>query len=255
MPSPQIHPTALVHPGARLAEGVIVKPFALIEDQVAIGADSVIGPHAVIHACTQMGERNKVHAHAVLGDVPQHTAYDGSETWLEIGDDNVIREGVTLHRSITPGQPTRIGSDCFLMAYAHVAHDCRVGNGVIMTNNVCLGGHVEVGDRAVLGGGALIHQFVRIGAYAMVAAFVVARKDVLPFSMAAGNPLRHYRLNTLGLRRAGIRGKAYGALETAFRTLRSGQALESVADTPEVALLRDWLEHSKRGLSAFIRRS
>jgi UDP-N-acetylglucosamine acyltransferase len=234
---------------------VIVKPYALIEDQVAIGPGSVIGPHAVIHAYTRMGERNEVHAHAVLGDIPQHTAYDGSETWLEIGHGNVIREGVTLHRSITPDQPTRIGSDCYLMAYAHVAHDCRVGDGVIITNNVCLGGHVEVGDKALLGGGALIHQFVRIGAYAMVAAFVVARKDVLPYCMAAGNPLRHYRLNTLGLRRAGIQGQAYGALEAAFRTLRSGQALEGVADTPEVALLRAWLGHSKRGLSAFVRRS
>ena len=250
----QIHPTAIVAPEAKLGEGVIIAPYAVIADQVEIGANTVIGPHVVIHRFVRLGERNRFHAHAVLGDVPQDIAFSGSETGVEIGDDNVIREGATIHRSTTPGYPTSIGSNCLLMAYAHVAHDCRVGNGATLTNNVGLGGHVEVGDRAMLGGGVLIHQFTRIGRYAMVAGFVGVRKDVLPYSLVAGIPARHYRLNTVGLRRAGITGQRYRVLEAAFRALRVGRELSELPETPELVYLRAWLSaSSRRGLTGFIR--
>lgn len=249
----QIHPSAAIASGARLAENVTVGPYAVIGEPVEIGTGSVIGPHAVIHGFVRLGARNRIHAHAVLGDLPQDLTFGGVETWVEIGDDNIFREGVTVHRSTTPGKPTRIGSNGFFMAYAHVAHDCRLGDRVVLTNNVCLGGHVEVGERAVLGGAALIHQFCRIGAYAMVGGYVGVRKDVLPYSMVTGTPARHYRLNTVGLRRAGISGERHRTLEAAFRALREGKALDGFAQTPEITHLRDWLAApSKRGLTGFL---
>ena len=248
----QVHPTAIVSTDAHLGEGVVIGPYAVIDDNVSIGRKCAIGPHAVIHRYVRMGERNHIHAHAVIGDLPQDLSFESTESWVEIGDENTLREGVTIHRALTPDSPTRIGSNCLLMAYAHVAHDCQVGDEVILTNNACLGGHVEIGDSAMLGGSVVVHQFVRVGSYVMVAGFVAVRKDVLPFCLLAGDPLRHYRLNTVGLRRAGITGERYRILEKAFRTLRSGQALNGPAESREVELLRNWLSlESKRGRYGF----
>lgn len=248
----QIHPTAIVSTGAHLGDGVVVGPYVIIDDDVAIGSKSVIGPHAVIHRYVRMGERNHIHAHAVIGDLPQDLSFEGTESWVEIGDQNTFREGVTIHRAMTPDSPTRIGSNCLLMAYAHVAHDCHVGDEVVLTNNTCLGGHVEIGDSAMLGGGVVVHQFVRVGSCVMVAGFVAVRKDVLPFCLLAGDPLRHYRLNTVGLHRAGITGERYRVLENAFRALRSGQELNALTESREVELLRRWLSlESKRGRYGF----
>jgi UDP-N-acetylglucosamine acyltransferase len=149
--------------------------------------------------------------------------------------------------------PTRIGSHCFLMAYAHVAHDCRLGDRVVLTNNANLGGHVEIGDYCVLGGSAGVHQFVRIGTQAMVSAHALVRKDVLPYMLVGGEPLKHYRLNTVGLRRRGIPRERYDALETAFRLLRSGRGLNEAPRTPEVEVLAACLAHpSKRGVLGFV---
>ena len=139
----QRHPTAIIASGAELADDVEVGPYAVIEDQVSIGAGSSIGPHAVIHSHARMGARNRVHAHAVTADTPQDDAYAGEETWVEIGDDNIFRECVTVHRSTDVDLPTRVGSRCFLMAYCHVAHGCQVRDGVIMTTYAGLAGHVE----------------------------------------------------------------------------------------------------------------
>lgn len=251
MSESRIHPTAIVADGATLAAGVIVEPYAIIEDEVSIGADTVIGAHAVIRNWVRIGERNRISPQAVIGEAGQDLSYDGGETWVEIGDDNVLREGVTVHRATRAERPTRIGSHCFFMAYSHVAHDCEVGDHVILTNQVCLGGHVTVGDYAILGGGTMVHQFVRVGAYAMVAGYLAVRKDVLPYSLVAGAPIKHYRLNTIGLRRRGIRGERYRALESAFRAVRSGEPLPA-ADTPETAHLAQWLgQPSKRGRYGF----
>jgi UDP-N-acetylglucosamine acyltransferase len=254
MANPKIHPTAIVASGAKLGADIEIGPYAVIEDEVEIGSGSVIGPHTVIHSHTRIGARNRIHAHAVLGDTPQHLAFKPADrTFLEIGDDNIIREAVTVHRAYHAGAVTRIGSHCFLMAGCHVGHDSVIGNHVIITNGALLGGHVTVGDRTVLGGNVGVHQFVRIGPYVMVGAHTMIRKDVLPYSMLAGEPARHYRLNSIGLRRNGIGGDKYKALEQAFRRLRAGEEPGEMAETDEIRFLRDWLQQpSKRGLSGFV---
>jgi UDP-N-acetylglucosamine acyltransferase len=209
-----IHPTAVVSDKAEIDSSVVIGPFAVVEDNVRISAGTSIGPHAVIREFCQIGENNVIDAHAVLGGLPQHTKFDGSETSVEIGDNNVIREGATIHRAFEPGAATRIGSGCFLMSYAHVGHDSIVGDNVTLSNNIV----VVVGDSVVMGGCAGAHQFLRIGAFAMVGGYVPLRKDVLPYSMVGGEPVRHYRLNTIGLRRGGFDKERYRAIEAAFRT-------------------------------------
>jgi UDP-N-acetylglucosamine acyltransferase len=255
MTEPDIHPTAIVSPDAELAEGTVIGPYAVVHAHVEIGANTRIGPHAVINDYVRMGANNTVHAHAMIGDLPQDLAFDPSTvTWVEIGDGNVLREGVTVHRATVPASRTRIGSNCYLMVNAHVAHDCTLGDNVIMTNNAGLAGHVEIDNNAVLGAYAVVHQFCRIGRNAMLAGFIPVRKDVLPYTMVAGNPSKHYRLNTVGLRRAGIKGERYRVLEQAYRAVRSGdKALLKVDSTEEVEHLREWLSRkSKRGLTGFL---
>lgn len=237
-----IHETAVVSADAEIEDGVSIGPYAVVEGDVHIGAGTRIGAHAVIRRHTRIGRNNDIDAHAVIGGKPQHTKYDGSPTGVTIGDDNVIREGVTIHRAYEPGGCTRIGSGCFLMTYSHVGHDCIVGDRVTLSNNVLLGGHVEVGDAVVMGGAAGAHQFVRIGPYCMVAGYAPLRKDVLPFTLVGGEPLRHYRLNSIGLKRNGFAKERIRALEAAFRALRGGDgSLATVPDGPDVQYLREWL--------------
>ena len=256
MTNSQRHPTAIIASGAELADDVEVGPYAVIEDRVSIGAGCVIGPHAVIHSHARIGERNRIHAHAVIADTPQDYSYGGEDSWVEIGDDNIIREGVTIHRSTEVDAPTRVGHNCFLMAYSHVAHGCRVGDRVILTNNVMLGGFVEVGAGAIIGGGTAVHQFCRVGPSTMVAGVAGILKDILPYSMAKGAPALHYRLNSVGLKRAGVNGPRYRALEKAFRALREGAKPDFSDSTPELELLEKWLTaKSKRGLAGFIRKA
>lgn len=250
-----VHPTASVARGARLQEGARIGPFAVVEDHVELGAGATVGAHAVIHSWVRVGSRTHVYPHAVLGGAPQDVSYSGAETWLEIGDETIIREFVTVHRATDPNRPTRIGSNSYLMAYCHVAHDCELGDRVTLTNGVTLGGHVRIGDRAMLGGLVPVHQYVRIGSLAMVGGNTGVRKDVLPFSLVAGEPARHYRLNTVGLRRAGVTGERYRALEIAFRALRAGRRLDDLPDNAEMTLLRAWLAApSRRGLTGFAAR-
>jgi UDP-N-acetylglucosamine acyltransferase len=254
MTNDQRHPSAIISSGAELADDVEIGPYAVIEDQVSIGAGTVIGPHTVIHSHARIGERNRIHAHAVIADTPQDYAFAGEETWVEIGNDNIVREGVTIHRSTQVDVPTRVGSNCFLMAYSHVAHGCQVADGVILTNNVMLAGHVEVGAGAIIGGGTAVHQFCRVGPSTMVAGVAGILKDILPFTMAQGAPALHYRLNSVGLKRAGVNGPRYRALEKAFRALRDGAKPDLTQATPELELLRKWLAaESKRGLAGFVR--
>lgn len=254
MTDTQRHPTAIIASGAELADDVQVGPYAVIEDRVSIGAGSVIGPHAVIHSHARIGARNRIHAHAVIADAPQDHAYSGEETWVEIGDDNIIREGVTIHRSTSLERPTRIGSKCFLMAFSHVAHDCQVGDAVTLVTYAGLAGHVEAGAGAIIGGGAAIHQFCRIGSSAIVGGLSGVLKDILPYTMAQGIPAVHYRLNSVGLKRAGVKGPRYRVLEQAFRELRAGSKPDFDEETPELQLLKEWLEaKSKRGVAGYIR--
>jgi len=250
---PLIHPTAVVSADAQIADDVEIGPYAVVEGDVEIGAGCVLGPHVVVRRFSRLGRGNTLDVGVVIGGLPQHLSFDGSETWVIVGDNNVMREGFTVNRAYESGGQTVIGSNCFFMNRTHVGHDCRIGDRVILTNGVDLGGHVTVGRNAVFGAHAAAHQFVNIGAYAMVAAFAALRKDVLPFMTVGGEPLRHFRLNTVGLRRNGITGDRYRALESALRQLRSGsRELADVADTAEVRALRDALEQrSKYGCYGF----
>lgn len=242
MAEPLIHETAIVSQDAVLDPSARIGPGAIIEGDVHIGAGTIIGPYAIIRQFTRIGDNNLIDAHAVIGGEPQHTAYDGSETWVIIGDNNVMREYVTISRAYEPGAETRIGSSCFFMTGAHVGHDSVVGDNVTLTNNATLGGHVEVGCNVVMGGMSASHQFTRVGRFCMVAAYTPLRKDALPFTMIGGIPVRHYRLNTIGLKRSGIDGHRYRALQTAYRALRKGdKLLEDTPDTEEVVYLRNWL--------------
>ena len=248
-----VHPTAVVSKKAEIDSSAKIGPFAVVEDNVHIAAGSTIGPHSVIKEFCRIGENNAIDAHVIIGGIPQHTKFDGPETWVVIGDNNVIREATIIHRAFEPGAATKIGSDCFLMSQLHIGHDCVIGDKVTLSSSVVLGGHVEVGDSVVMGGGAGAHQFLRIGAFAMVGGAVPLRKDVLPYSMVGGDPVRHYRLNTIGLRRGGFDKERYRAVEAAFRALRDGnKEMDGVPDTDDVNHLREWLAaKSKCGVYGF----
>jgi UDP-N-acetylglucosamine acyltransferase len=214
-----VHSSAIVSPAAHLGQGVVVGPFAVVEDGAVVGDGCEIRAHAVVRTGARLGRGNRVHEGAVLGGEPQDLSFTGGETGLVVGDRNVIREGVTLHRSAKPGSATVIGSDCFLMAYVHVAHDDRVGDRVIVANNVALAGHVEVGDRAFLSGGVVVHQFCRVGRLAMVGGNSKVVQDCLPFVITDGHPARARGLNVVGLRRAGVSAAQLRALKEAYRLL------------------------------------
>jgi UDP-N-acetylglucosamine acyltransferase len=251
-----IHPTALVSPSARLGRDVVIGPFAVVEDQTTIGDGCEIRAHAVVKRFTVLGAHNRVHEGAVLGGEPQDVAFAGQDSGLVIGDRNLIREGVTIHRSTKPGGTTRVGSDCFLMALVHVAHDNRIGDRAILANNVMLAGHVEVGERAFLGGGAGVHQFCRVGRLAMVGGNSKVVQDCLPFVITDGFPARATALNVVGLRRAGFGASQLKTLHQAYRLLvRSGLALERALDElaalgdPQVDELVAFVRGSRRGFA------
>jgi UDP-N-acetylglucosamine acyltransferase len=248
-----IHPTAVVHPGAKLGAQVTVGPYSIIESDVEIGDGCQIGPHTVIHSYVRMGALNTVHPHVVLGGLPQDLSFDpDAETYLEIGEGNTFREGVTISRATARGGATRLGSRNYLMNNSHLGHDCVLGDHNILASGATLGGHVRVGDRVFFGGGVMVHQYCRVGGFAMLQGLAGINKDVIPFTLVGGRPGKHYRLNVVGLRRAGIEGERMRALSTAFRRLRCREGLEGLPDTAEISYLKTWLdEGSKRGYLAF----
>ena len=256
-----IHPTAVIGSGVEIAPDVRIGPYAVVEDHVRIGSGTQIGAHTVIHSYTCIGSDNRVSPHVVLGGEPQDLKFTGQETWLEIGDRNTIREFVTVHRSTTPDDRTVIGHDNFLMAYVHVAHNCKIGNHAILVNYVGLSGHVEIEDRAFLSGGALVHQFVRVGRNAMVGGGTKLSRDALPFCITDGNPPRLFNLNVVGLRRNGIPGPTRQAIQEAVRVIRRGGAREELAGrvvdsapgVPEVAHLAEFVRRSRRGFVSRLR--
>ncbi|WP_347988704.1 acyl-ACP--UDP-N-acetylglucosamine O-acyltransferase [Methylomonas sp. AM2-LC] len=249
-----IHPTAYIASTAILGENVTVGPFAVIEEGALIGNHCQIGAHAVIHGQVRMGESNILHPHAVLGGLPQDLSFDAKTlSWLEIGDGNVFREGFTAHRATQANGSTRIGSNCYFMNNSHVAHDCTVGNKTIFANNVAIGGFVEIGSHVFMGGAVVVHQFCRIGSYAIVQGTTGINMDVIPYMLIGGRPAKHYRLNIVGLRRAGIVGENYKVLSSAFRLLKKKASLDALQLTEEVQYLKEWLAaDSKRGLHGFI---
>ncbi len=214
-----IHPTAIVDPGARLGAGVSIGPYAIVEAETEIGEGSEVRSHAVVKRYTRLGRQNVVHEGAVLGGEPQDLAFAGGPSRLLVGDHNVIREHVTIHRGSGPDSPTVVGSGCFLMACSHVAHDDRVGDGAILANAVLLAGHVDVADRAFLSGGVVVHQFCRVGRLAIAGGNSRIIMDALPFVNTTGIPARAVGLNLVGLRRAAIDPDGRRALKEAYRIL------------------------------------
>jgi UDP-N-acetylglucosamine acyltransferase len=252
--SATVHPTAIVAPGARLGPGVTLGPYAVVEDETEIGEGTEIRAHAVVKRYTRLGAGNTVHEGAILGGEPQDLSFQPGPTGLVIGDRNRIREGVTIHRSARPGCSTVVGSDCFLMAYVHVAHDDRIGDRVIMANNVALAGHVEIGSQAFLAGGAGVHQFCRVGRLAMVGGNAKVVQDCLPFVISDGLPARSRGLNVVGLRRAGFSDAQLRALKEGYRLLLRAKlpleaALERMAgiQDPLVDEMAAFARSAKRG--------
>ena len=249
-----IHPTACISSSAILGKNVTVGAFAVIEDKVEIADDCHIMAHSFIHSDVKLGKANVVHPQVVLGGLPQDLGFDASiVSYLQTGENCVFREGFTAHRATVENGATLIGSNCYFMNNSHVAHDCVIGDETIFANNVAIGGFVEVGNNVFVGGATVIHQFCRVGAFAMVQGALGVNMDVMPFMLLGGQPIRHYRLNTLGLKRAGIKGERYKVLVEALRLLRKKQGLDTLSTTPELALLRDWLAvKSKRGVHGLI---
>ncbi|WP_151703230.1 acyl-ACP--UDP-N-acetylglucosamine O-acyltransferase [Nitrincola alkalilacustris] len=253
-----IHPQAIVDPSARLADDVEVGPWTIIGADVEIGAGTVIGPHVVINGPTRIGRNNRIFQFASVGEECQDKKYKGEPTRLEIGDNNIIREGCTIHRGTIQDQGlTRLGSHNLLMAYTHVAHDCVVGDHVILANNAALAGHVHVGDHTILGGFTAVHQFCRIGAHVMCGAGSVVLKDIPAFVMANGNSAKPHGINAEGLRRRGFDTEQIRAIRQGYKILYRqnlilADALQSLhtlaAQVPVIQLLIDSLVVSERGI-------
>lgn len=254
-----IHETAIVHEDAEIGPGVSIGPYSVIDKNVTIGAETTIGAHVTVDEFTRIGEKCSVFHHAALGGTPQSVKFAGEETWVEIGDNTIIREYVTVHRGTGfGGGLTRIGEDNFLMAYTHVAHDCITGKGVVFANTATLAGHITVGDYATIGGLVAIHQFVRVGDFAFVGGKSAVVKDIPPYVIAAGDRARLRGLNRVGLKRHGFTPETLDVLKRAYRIvfrigLTLNEALERVKaelpDLPEVKLFIEFLESSKRGVT------
>jgi UDP-N-acetylglucosamine acyltransferase len=254
----RIHPTAIVDPQARLAADVTVGPYSIIGADVEIGAATRIGPHVVIGMHTRIGARNTIYQFCSIGEAPQDKKYNGEPTLLEIGDDNIIREFCTLNRgTVQDAGVTRIGDHNWIMAYVHVAHDCRVGNHTIFANNAQLAGHVHVDDHAILGGYTGVHQYCRVGAHSITAISTVLLQDLPPYVMASGNTAQPHGINAEGLRRRGFSATAIAAIKRAYKTLyKSGLSFEAAraqiaADAvqqPELQLLAEFLATPGRGV-------
>ncbi|MCC6608894.1 MAG: acyl-ACP--UDP-N-acetylglucosamine O-acyltransferase [Burkholderiales bacterium] len=254
-----IHPTAIVHPEARLAAGVQVGPYSVIGGHVEIGEGTTIASHVVIEGHTRIGRENRIFQFASLGGAPQDKKYGGEPTWLEIGDRNTIREYCTFSTgTVQDAGATRIGDDNWIMAYVHIAHDCQIGSNTIFANNAQLAGHVHVADWAVLGGFTGVHQFVKIGAHAMTGGGSILLQDVPPYVTVAGNPAKPYGINAEGLRRRGFSASAVAAIRDAYKTVyRSGLGLAEAqasverraTGAPELAVLSDFLKSATRGIA------
>lgn len=250
-----IHPTAIVHPKAQLDSTVSVGPYAVIDEHVQIGANCWIGPHVHLTGITVVGRNNRFHAGCVIGDAPQDLKYHGEPTRLRIGDDNVFREHVTVHRSNKLDEETVVGSHNFLMAGSHVGHNCAVGDNVILANNALLGGHVHVADRAFISGNCLVHQFARIGTLALMQGGSAISKDLPPFTIARGDN-GMCGLNIVGLRRAGYDSAQRLELRRLYQALfrhreKWSLALENarLQFTSEAArVMIDFLAASQRGI-------
>ena len=254
----EIHPSAVVSPHAELAPGVRIGPYCTIGDNVAIDQDTVIVSHVSIGGHTRVGARNRIYPFASLGSPPQDIGYKGEDTRLTIGDDNIIREYTTINRATTKQDwETVIGNENYVMAYAHIAHDCLLGNKIIMSNVATLGGHITIGDHAIVGGLVAVHQFVRIGAYAFLGGKSGIDRDVPPFMITAGERARLYGINRMGLHRLGFSQETIDGLKKAYKMIWRDnkrfsegvrQVRKEMKSFPELEMLLNFLNGSKRGI-------
>lgn len=255
-----IHSTAITDPEAEIGEGVEIGPYSVIERGVSIGEGTKIGPHVVIREGTHIGKKCQIFQFASIGERPQALAYKGEKTSLLIGDQNIIREFVTLHRGTVRGLgKTVIGDGNFFMAYSHVAHDCQIGNQVVLANGATLAGHILIEDYATVGGLSAIHQFCRVGIHAFIGGLSGVLLDIPPYTLAQGDRAKLFGLNTIGLKRANFSEETLKALKRAYRIIfRSGLTLEKamkrvgedeIYQISEVQHLLHFIQHSKRGIS------
>ncbi len=251
----KIHPTAIISKQAQLGD-IEVGPYAIVEEGVAIGNGTKIMAHAYICSGTSIGEDCEVHMGAILGHAPQHLKYQGAKTYLKIGDRNVFREYVSVHRGFEEGSSTVIGNDNMLMGFAHVAHDCRIGNNIVICNGVLLAGHVLAEDKVFFGGGAAVHQFVKIGTLAMIGGLTRVIKDVVPYMLIEGNS-EACSLNLVGLKRSEISEKAKAQIKNIYKLIyRAGlnisQALDEIVKagnlTDEAKHMVEFIKSSERGI-------
>ncbi|MCC5856909.1 MAG: acyl-ACP--UDP-N-acetylglucosamine O-acyltransferase [Ectothiorhodospiraceae bacterium] len=253
-----IHETALIDPTARIGRNVSIDAYTVIGAGVEIGDDCRIGPHVTIQGPTRMGAGNRIYQYASIGADPQDKKYTGEETLLEIGNRNTIREFVTINRgTVQDSGVTTIGDDNWIMAYVHIAHDCRIGDRTVFANGASLAGHVRVSDDVILGGFTLVHQFCRIGAHSFSSMGSAVKQDVPPFVTVAGNPAEPHGVNSEGLRRCGYSKEAVQAVRRAYRVLykqglRLEQALETLRpmadESGELQVLVDFLSEEGRGI-------
>lgn len=255
-----IHPTAIIDPSAHLAADVEVGPYAIIGRHVTIGSGTTVGSHAVIGDWTEIGKNNRIFHQSSVGAPPQDLKYKGEEAWTRIGDNNMIREFATIHRGTVTGHgETVVGSNNLMMAYSHVAHDCRVGNGVVMANSATLAGHVTVEDNVILGGLVAVHQFATIGAFSMIGGGTLIGLDIPPYMIATSGKrdAKLRGLNLIGLKRRGFSEEAINNLKKAYKTLfmahlKLPEAIAriraEITGSPEVDNLLAFIERSQRGI-------
>ena len=255
-----IDPTAVIDPSAQIAADVTIGPFCRIGPQVEVQAGTVIGSHVVIHKNTRIGQHNKIYDFAALGGDPQDISPQQGESYLEIGDHNVIREFCTLNRGSAKGQgdaTTRIGDHNMLMAYAHIAHDCLLGNHIVFANNASIAGHVEVHDYAILGAFTGVHQFVRVGSYSFLGRAGKVSRDILPYMLVVGNPGGPVGLNSIGLKRHGFKKDLIRALKTVYklfyhRDLKLTEIRQTLVEMseqhPEIKLIVDMMDNTRLGV-------
>ena len=257
-----IHSTALVHSSAKLAENVKVGAWSIIGENVELNDGVVVGPHVTIEKNTRVGKNTRIVQYASVGSDPQDVSYkSGEETWLDIGENNIIREFVTINRGTLAGKgqgKTLIGDNNYLMAYVHVAHDCEIGDHVIFANNASVAGHVTIDDHVILGAFTGIHQFVNVGRYSFLGRATKIVQDILPYMLVTGNPGVLTGLNSVGLKRAGFPSSALRELKKAHQLIVSkakklvdirAELLEMSESTPEIKLLVDAIDNSERGIA------
>lgn len=252
-----IHPTSIVHPNAKIAEDVEIGPYTIVEEDVFIDEGTKIGAHCTLKNGTRIGKRCRIYAGVVIGELPQVKEQKSCTSFVYVGDENIIREYVTIHRSMYEGGATIIGNENFIMAGVHIAHDCKIGNKITITNYAGLTGHVTVEDGAFISGLVAIHQFVRIGAFSMIGGSSKVVQDVPPYLVVDGHPARVYGVNVTGLRRAGFSPQARALIKSAYRILyREGlntkQALEKIrnelSQDSVIKHFLEFIEDSKRGI-------